>query len=127
MKQKEIIDTTIENFTQLTGWQINIEIAKNERNESTVIPKDFNYEEITSLSREVREKLIKSRPDTIGMASRISGAGNPLHRDLRESQDHAAVPDPRRCVRRARLPCRSKCLEPGGIQPRCREASLRSR
>ena len=29
MKQKEIIDTAIENFTQLTGWQIDIELTKN--------------------------------------------------------------------------------------------------
>ncbi|RYE29905.1 MAG: hypothetical protein EOP42_13350, partial [Sphingobacteriaceae bacterium] len=33
----------------------------------------FNYNEIISLSKEAREKLIKIKPRTLGQASRISG------------------------------------------------------
>jgi tRNA uridine 5-carboxymethylaminomethyl modification enzyme len=38
-----------------------------------VIPKQMNYQAISSLSYEAREKLSKIRPETIGQASRISG------------------------------------------------------
>ena len=37
------------------------------------IPLDFDYTKLPSLSREAREKLIKSRPLSLGQASRISG------------------------------------------------------
>ena len=41
--------------------------------EGIVIPPDIQYEEIQGLSREVREKLVKIRPHTLGQTSRISG------------------------------------------------------
>ena len=34
---------------------------------------DFNYRQLTSLSSEAREKLLKIKPSTLGQASRISG------------------------------------------------------
>lgn len=37
------------------------------------IPTAFNYERITALSAEARQKLNKIRPETLGQASRISG------------------------------------------------------
>ena len=37
------------------------------------IPEDLEYEELKSISTEGRQKLSKIRPETIGMASRISG------------------------------------------------------
>ena len=37
------------------------------------IPEQFNYDKITSLSFESREKLKKIRPTTLSQASRISG------------------------------------------------------
>lgn len=49
------------------------EIAKNKRNEDTLLPLDFNYQQISGLSNEVVAKLEDSRPETIGKASRISG------------------------------------------------------
>lgn len=41
--------------------------------EEVIIPPDLDYSEIPGLSREVREKLIKIRPYTLGQTSRISG------------------------------------------------------
>lgn len=41
--------------------------------EGIVIPPDLDYSEIPGLSREVREKLMKIRPYTLGQTSRISG------------------------------------------------------
>ena len=49
------------------------EIAKKNRNENTLIPLDFNYQQISGLSNEVVDKLKDARPETIGKASRISG------------------------------------------------------
>lgn len=49
------------------------EIDKHKRYENKVIPQDFDYMKITSLSSEVREKLHKNQPQTIGQASRIPG------------------------------------------------------
>ncbi len=48
-----------------------IEIFQKEENMK--IPPDIDYTDIKSLSNEVREKLTKARPVTIGAASRISG------------------------------------------------------
>lgn len=41
--------------------------------EEQVIPDNFNYEHISSLSNEARQKFKKIRPQTLGQASRISG------------------------------------------------------
>lgn len=49
------------------------EIAKKKRNEDTLIPVEFDYQQISGLSNEVVAKLKDARPETIGKASRISG------------------------------------------------------
>jgi len=49
------------------------EIARNRNNESTVLPKDLDYERVTGLSNEVRQKLSEVQPATVGQASRIPG------------------------------------------------------
>ncbi len=49
------------------------EIAKKKRNEDTLIPIEFDYQQISGLSNEVVAKLKSARPETIGKASRISG------------------------------------------------------
>ncbi|TPH13239.1 tRNA uridine-5-carboxymethylaminomethyl(34) synthesis enzyme MnmG [Litorilituus lipolyticus] len=49
------------------------DIAKKKRNEDTLIPTDFDYQQISGLSNEVVAKLLDAKPETIGKASRISG------------------------------------------------------
>lgn len=49
------------------------EIARQLRHEETKLPANFDYTKVIGLSSEVRQKLIASRPATIGMASRIPG------------------------------------------------------
>ena len=44
--------------------------------ENIIIPNDFDYNIIKSISNEGREKLNTIRPNTIGQASRISGVSN---------------------------------------------------
>ena len=50
-----------------------LQISRLSRLESTVIPEDFDYETVSGLSNESRQKLIKRRPATLGQASRIDG------------------------------------------------------
>jgi tRNA uridine 5-carboxymethylaminomethyl modification enzyme len=41
--------------------------------ENLIIPDNFNYEKLASLSNEARQKFNKIKPRTLGQASRISG------------------------------------------------------
>ena len=66
---------TVETETKYSGY-----IAQQERQmkrladaEGRRIPGDFIYEGIAGLSREVREKLERVRPETLGQAARIPG------------------------------------------------------
>lgn len=49
------------------------EVEKNKKQNSKKIPKTLSYQNIGGLSNEVKEKLDKTKPDTIGSASRIEG------------------------------------------------------
>ena len=49
------------------------DIKKKVVNEQTLLPMNFDYKQIKSLSNEVAQKLNEYKPETIGMASRISG------------------------------------------------------
>ena len=49
------------------------EISKNRKQNDKKIPDDFSYKHISGLSNEVVEKLTKTKPQTIGSASRIEG------------------------------------------------------
>ena len=49
------------------------EIDKQLRHETTLLPVDLDYAEVSGLSNEVRIKLSNVKPETIGQASRISG------------------------------------------------------
>ncbi len=48
-------------------------VEKMNKLENLTIIDNFNYDVVTSLSFEGREKLKRTRPSTIGQASRISG------------------------------------------------------
>jgi len=49
------------------------EVERNQRNEDTSIPAGFDYTQVQGLSAELREKLQKILPESIGQASRIPG------------------------------------------------------
>ena len=48
-------------------------VEKMSQLEDLVIPEHFNYDKLSSLSNEARQKFTKIRPRTLGQASRISG------------------------------------------------------
>lgn len=50
-----------------------IEVGRQEHHENMNLPADLDYLGIHALSIEVRQKLHKQRPETLGQASRISG------------------------------------------------------
>ena len=49
------------------------DIKSFKKDESVIIPKDLNYENLSGLSNEVKSKLISIRPKTLGQAIRIDG------------------------------------------------------
>ena len=49
------------------------EVERATRYENLKLPADLDYLQVTALSIEVRQKLNKHRPETLGLASRISG------------------------------------------------------
>ena len=49
------------------------QVEQSKKLETTRIPADIDYGSVKSLTTEVREKLLKNRPDTLGQASRIPG------------------------------------------------------
>ncbi len=49
------------------------EIIKQQRYENTHLPENFDYTQISALSREVQQKLTAIQPTTVGMAARIPG------------------------------------------------------
>ena len=48
-------------------------VAKMSQLENLLIPDNFNYDKLASLSNEARQKFTKIKPRTLGQASRISG------------------------------------------------------
>jgi tRNA uridine 5-carboxymethylaminomethyl modification enzyme len=68
LEQVEILakyDTYIEKEKEL--------VAKMSQLENLLIPDNFNYDKLASLSNEARQKFTKIKPRTLGQASRISG------------------------------------------------------
>jgi tRNA uridine 5-carboxymethylaminomethyl modification enzyme len=49
------------------------QVEKFKRFERKLIPHTFNYDSVSGFSREVKERLNRVRPETIGQAARISG------------------------------------------------------
>jgi tRNA uridine 5-carboxymethylaminomethyl modification enzyme len=48
-------------------------VAKMSQLENLMIPENFNYDKLVSLSTEARQKFTRIQPRTLGQASRISG------------------------------------------------------
>jgi tRNA uridine 5-carboxymethylaminomethyl modification enzyme len=86
MKQVPKIETALSEFNKDTLEQAEIQIKydvyiekenelvqKMSQLEDLVIPSNFDYAKLVSLSNEARQKFNKIRPHTLGQASRISG------------------------------------------------------
>ena len=71
---KEIIDM-VEINIKYAGYikKTEVEVKKMLKLEEKQIPKDINYEKVSNIATEAKQKLSKIRPLTIGQASRISG------------------------------------------------------
>ncbi|MEO6230063.1 MAG: tRNA uridine-5-carboxymethylaminomethyl(34) synthesis enzyme MnmG [Ferruginibacter sp.] len=74
----EFDNETIEQVEILTKYETYIEkekelVAKMSQLEDLIIPDNFSYDKLVSLSNEARQKFTKLRPRTLGQASRISG------------------------------------------------------
>jgi len=72
---REDVAEQIEVQTKYAGYisRQQDEIDKLRKNENTVIPDDFDYEQVSGLSNEVKQKLMTQKPTTIAQASRIPG------------------------------------------------------
>lgn len=51
----------------------NEEVEKHREQESLRLPPDLDYTQLTALSMEVRQRLQKARPETLGQAARLQG------------------------------------------------------
>lgn len=49
------------------------DIKKLKRQDNTILPEDFDYAQMQGLSNELKQKLLKARPETIARATRIPG------------------------------------------------------
>ena len=49
------------------------EVARNRTHEETLLPADLDYARLSGLSSEIRQKLARHRPQTVGQASRLQG------------------------------------------------------
>ncbi len=48
-------------------------VEKMSKLEDLIIPESFNYDKLSALSNEARQKFNRIKPQTLGQASRISG------------------------------------------------------
>ena len=73
-------------------------VSQMDRLELLAIPEVFDYEAVTNISIEAREKLGRIRPENLGQASRISGVSpadvSVLMVLLKKSRDRSAMPQP---------------------------------
>ena len=73
-----LVDAVIEQVeiaTKYAGYidKQSDEVARAQHFEDLPLPEDLDYGQVTALSFEVRQKLARHRPQTLGQASRISG------------------------------------------------------
>ena len=69
------IETCLETSARYAGYidRQTRDIERSRRSASLRLPADIDYDRVTGLSNEVREKLARVRPETIGQAARIPG------------------------------------------------------
>jgi tRNA uridine 5-carboxymethylaminomethyl modification enzyme len=72
---REQLALSLETAARYAGYieRQNQEIEKQRKHQSTPLPENLDYARVRGLSNEVREKLERLRPESIGHASRISG------------------------------------------------------
>jgi tRNA uridine 5-carboxymethylaminomethyl modification enzyme len=70
----EIIEQ-LEIATKYAGYidKQNEEVSRAQSLEELALPAELDYDQVTALSFEVRQKLNQHRPQTLGQATRISG------------------------------------------------------
>ena len=73
--EDEVLAEQVEIQVKYAGYidRQQVEVQKQLAHEQQAIPADVDYDAVTSLSFEVRQKLKAHRPETIGQAARISG------------------------------------------------------
>ena len=71
----DVIDKQVEIDAHYHGYldRQSKDIKSFNKDESILIPNNINYDQLSGLSNEVKSKLIKIRPNTIGQAARIDG------------------------------------------------------
>ncbi|HEY9269754.1 tRNA uridine-5-carboxymethylaminomethyl(34) synthesis enzyme MnmG [Achromobacter sp.] len=71
----EVLAEQVEIQVKYAGYidRQQVEVQKQIAHEQQAIPADVDYDAVTSLSFEVRQKLKTHRPETVGQAARISG------------------------------------------------------
>jgi len=71
----DVIGEQVEIETKYAGYinRQQEEVERLQRNEQTRLPKEVDYNAVPGLSNEVRQKLLKTQPETLGQASRIPG------------------------------------------------------
>jgi tRNA uridine 5-carboxymethylaminomethyl modification enzyme len=74
-EQREQVELQLEVQAKYSGYieRQEREIEKQAKQESLRLPQDINYEDVSGLSNEARQKLLAARPATLGQASRLEG------------------------------------------------------
>lgn len=74
-EMSEQIESQVEIAVRYSGYVLRQqeEIDRARNHEQTVLPVDLDYGSVRGLSNEVRQKLDRTRPATLGQATRISG------------------------------------------------------
>jgi len=75
VKYSRDVDSQVEVQIKYAGYvnRQNDIVERFQKMEDVRLPEDIDYSQISGISREVREKLIRIQPRSLGQASRISG------------------------------------------------------
>ncbi len=75
VEQRDQVELQVEVQAKYRGYieRQEREIAKHAKQESLRLPEDLDYDAVDGLSHEARQRLIATRPATLGQASRLEG------------------------------------------------------